>query len=125
MLTGETRYRFAMFGKLILQVKYSCCYDDNDPREMRMTTRWRDAVQDDLSELELFTNKGWIKVEDSLPQEVGRYWCYVEEQTERGLSSYEWNCSYNPDGKEFRDKDLVGRVTHWRELMGTPLDKNK
>jgi hypothetical protein len=60
----------------------------------------------------------WIRVEDRLPDEsIGRVWCYIEEQTDLGLSHYQWNCSYNPNDGGF---DRFG-VTHWQPLPEPPI----
>jgi hypothetical protein len=50
-LTGKTRFRTTMFGKLVLQVEYS--YTDYD-QHAGSTTRnnWRDARVEDLTLLE-------------------------------------------------------------------------
>lgn len=64
----------------------------------------------------------WISVEDELPKESGRYWCYVEHQTDLGLSHFQWNCSYNEISKTFSDRYLTDgeRVTHWQPLPKAP-----
>lgn len=61
---------------------------------------------------------GWIKCSERIPEEGGRYWCYVEEQNSLGKSHYQWNCSWNGDG--WSDKALTGRVTHWMPLPAAP-----
>ena len=38
---------------------------------------------------------GWIPCSERLPEEGGRYWCYVEEINSLGKSHYQWNCSWN------------------------------
>ena len=60
----------------------------------------------------------WISVNDSLPAEGGRYWCYVVEQTDLGKSAYQWNCYYSETEQRFNHHE--GLVTHWRELMPPP-----
>lgn len=62
--------------------------------------------------------QGWIKVSERMPEEGGRYWCYVEEQNSLGKSHYQWNCSWN--GTEWSDAALTGRVTHWQPLPAAP-----
>lgn len=61
---------------------------------------------------------GWIKCSERTPEEGGRYWCYVEEQSSLGKSHYQWNCSWN--GDEWSDASLSGRVTHWMPLAAAP-----
>lgn len=61
----------------------------------------------------------WISVETKLPEEGGRYWCYVEELNDLGISHYQWNCSYNETEKRFR-VEKGGRVTHWTHLLPSP-----
>ena len=64
------------------------------------------------------TPDGWIPVSERMPEEIGRYWCYVEEQNSLGKSHYQWNCSWN--GEVWSDKALTGRVTHWMPLPSAP-----
>ena len=61
---------------------------------------------------------GWINCSERMPEEGGRYWCYVEEQNSLGKSHYQWNCSWN--GDEWSDASLSGRVTHWMPLAAVP-----
>ncbi len=63
---------------------------------------------------------GWIPVSERLPEEGGRYWCYVEEQNSLGKSHYQWNCSWNEGA--WSDKALTGRVTHWVPLPAAPQE---
>ncbi|WP_312412374.1 DUF551 domain-containing protein [Pseudescherichia sp.] len=63
-------------------------------------------------------NDGWIACADRMPEEGGRYWCYVEEQNSLGKSHYQWNCSWN--GDEWGGEALSGRVTHWMPLPLPP-----
>ena len=65
---------------------------------------------------------GWIPVSERLPEEGGRYWCYVEEQNSLGKSHYQWNCSWNEGA--WSDKALTGRVTHWMPLPAAPQEVN-
>ncbi|MEM8171888.1 DUF551 domain-containing protein [Morganella morganii] len=53
-----------------------------------------------------------------MPEESGRYLCYVEEVNCLGKRHYQWNCSWN--GECFRDDALSGRVTHWMPLPQPP-----
>ncbi|HCQ8472437.1 TPA: DUF551 domain-containing protein [Klebsiella michiganensis] len=62
----------------------------------------------------------WIPVSERLPEEGGRYWCYVEEQNSLGKSHYQWNCSWN--GDVWSDNALTGRVTHWMPLPAAPQE---
>ncbi|HHP5678067.1 TPA: DUF551 domain-containing protein, partial [Klebsiella pneumoniae] len=63
---------------------------------------------------------GWIPVSERMPEEGGRYWCYVEEQNSLGKSHYQWNCSWNEGA--WSDKALTGRVTHWMPLPAAPQE---
>ncbi|HGH4408657.1 TPA: DUF551 domain-containing protein [Yersinia enterocolitica] len=60
----------------------------------------------------------WINCSDRMPEDSGRYWCYVEEQNCLGKSHYQWNCSWN--GDMWSDQALTGRVTHWMLLPKAP-----
>lgn len=62
----------------------------------------------------------WISVSERLPEEGGRYWCYVEEQNSLGKSHYQWNCSWN--GEIWGGAMMHGRVTHWMELPAAPQE---
>ncbi|EGF6525690.1 DUF550 domain-containing protein [Salmonella enterica] len=64
---------------------------------------------------------GWIPVSERMPEESGRYWCYVEEQNSLGKSHYQWNCSWN--GQAWSEKALSGRVTHWMPLPEPPQEE--
>lgn len=64
----------------------------------------------------------WIPVSERVPEEGGRYWCYVEEQNSLGKSHYQWNCSWN--GDVWSDNALTGRVTHWMPLPAAPQEVN-
>ncbi|HHT4841340.1 TPA: DUF551 domain-containing protein [Klebsiella aerogenes] len=63
---------------------------------------------------------GWIPVSERLPEEGGRYWCYVEEQNSLGKSHYQWNCSWN--GEIWGGAMMHGRVTHWMPLPAAPQE---
>jgi hypothetical protein len=64
----------------------------------------------------------WISVDEQLPIESGRYWCYVKEVTDLGFSYFQWNCAYNAGEKRFSDSTLTNgeNVTHWRPLPSPP-----
>lgn len=62
----------------------------------------------------------WIAVEETPPAESGRYWCYVEEVDDLGISHYQWNCAYSANDNRWSDKALSGRVTHWQNLPSPP-----
>ncbi|MES0320303.1 DUF551 domain-containing protein [Citrobacter sedlakii] len=61
---------------------------------------------------------GWISCSERMPEEIGRYWCYVEEQNSLGKSHYQWNCSWN--GELWGGAMMYGRVTHWMPLPAAP-----
>lgn len=63
--------------------------------------------------------QGWIPCSERMPEEVGRYWCYVEEQNSLGKSHYQWNCSWNGD-RWWVESENGGRVTHWMPLQAAP-----
>lgn len=67
-------------------------------------------------------NIKWISVTNGLPKEGGRYWCYVEEINDLGISYFQWNCSYNAVEKRFSDMYLQNgeKVTHWMPLVDPP-----
>ena len=61
----------------------------------------------------------WISVEERLPQESGRYWCYVVHFGELGRSSEQVNCSYS-ERHGFTEKLNPMNVTHWMPLPQRP-----
>ncbi|WP_407209820.1 DUF551 domain-containing protein [Citrobacter portucalensis] len=63
----------------------------------------------------------WIPVSERMPDEIGRYWCYVEEQNSLGKSHYQWNCSWN--GERWWVEGSGGTVTHWMPLAEPPRNK--
>ncbi|EMO9578238.1 DUF551 domain-containing protein [Enterobacter hormaechei] len=65
--------------------------------------------------------KGWIPCSERMPEEIGRYWCYVEEQNCLGKSHYQWNCSWNGD-RWWVESENGGRVTHWMPLPNQPKE---
>lgn len=62
----------------------------------------------------------WVPVSERLPEEGGRYWCYVEEQNSLGKSHYQWNCSWN--GEIWGGAMMYGRVTHGMPLPAAPQE---
>lgn len=76
-----------------------------------------DAVADMLQGAEPV--QGWIPCSERMPEEIGRYWCYVEEQNSLGKSHYQWNCSWNGD-RWWVESENGGRVTHWMPLPAAP-----
>jgi hypothetical protein len=75
---------------------------------------WLDEGKEELND--------WISVDDKLPTESGRYWCYVEHLTDIGISHFQWNCDYNAQLRRFSDMTLTDgeHVTHWRKLPEPP-----
>lgn len=71
----------------------------------------RDALSESVQE--------WIPCRERMPEEIGRYWCYVEEQNDFGKSHYQWNCSWNGD-RWWVESENSGRVTHWMPLPAAP-----
>ncbi|MDG5059304.1 DUF551 domain-containing protein [Klebsiella pneumoniae] len=66
----------------------------------------------------------WIPVSERLPEDNGRYWCYVEEQNDLGKSHYQWNCSWNGD-RWWVESEGGGIVTHWMPLPAAPQEVNR
>lgn len=66
----------------------------------------------------------WIPVSERLPEDSGRYWCYVEEQNDLGKSHYQWNCSWNGD-RWWVESEGGGIVTHWMPLPAATQEVNR
>ena len=64
-------------------------------------------------------NHGWINAETTPPSGFDRYWCYIEDVDDLGISHYQWNCAYNQNDKRWSGMPS-GRVTHYRNLMPPP-----
>lgn len=66
--------------------------------------------------------RAWKNALVNPPQEGGRYWCYVEENTENGKSHFQWNCSYNPnDGWKVDMLEKLGaKVLYYTDLLDNP-----
>ncbi|HFE1821268.1 TPA: DUF551 domain-containing protein [Klebsiella pneumoniae] len=99
--------------------------DDDRIDGIKRIVRELAAAQHDTPALNLVRNVvtvpgKWIPVSERMPEEGGRYWCYVEEQNSLGKSHYQWNCSWN--GDVWSDKALTGRVTHWMPLPAAPQE---
>ncbi|HBQ6225187.1 DUF551 domain-containing protein [Klebsiella pneumoniae] len=63
----------------------------------------------------------WIPVSERMPEDSGRYWCYMEEQNDLGKSHYQWNCSWNGD-RWWVESEGGGIVTHWMQLPAAPQE---
>lgn len=71
-----------------------------------------------------YTLPQWIPCSEKMPEETGRYWCYVEEQNDLGKSHYQWNCSWNGN-RWWVESENGGRVTHWQPLPSAPQEPTK
>jgi hypothetical protein len=62
----------------------------------------------------------WISMEDRLPEENGRYLCYVKEQNDLGISYYQWNCAYTEGVGFIKPNHNTIEITHWQPLPTPP-----
>ncbi|MDI6405001.1 DUF551 domain-containing protein [Cronobacter malonaticus] len=81
-------------------------------------SRDSDANSSPDSQATIKQSDGWIPCSERMPEEGGRYWCYVEEINSLGKSHYQWNCSWN--GEDWGGEGFYGRVTHWQPLPEPP-----
>ncbi|ELY6345185.1 DUF551 domain-containing protein [Cronobacter muytjensii] len=81
-------------------------------------SRDSDANSSPDSQATIKQSDGWIPCSERIPEEGGRYWCYVEEINSLGKSHYQWNCSWN--GEDWGGEGFYGRVTHWQPLPEPP-----
>jgi hypothetical protein len=65
----------------------------------------------------------WIPVSERLPEESGRYLCYVKEINDLGISYFQWNCAFNKNDNSWSDKLVRMEVTHWQPLPEPPKSK--
>lgn len=63
----------------------------------------------------------WISVKDRLPEETGRYWCYVKEYNDLGISHFQWNFAFNVEEQGFNTNETE-KVTHWMPLPDPPTN---
>lgn len=59
----------------------------------------REANNRDLDESAAAREEDWISVDERLPEEGGRYWCYMRDINDLGASYFQWNCAYNANEK--------------------------
>lgn len=107
-------------AEAILNEKVNFQCDMNGKDDLRVAVLREDAISSMEEYAEQFKPK-WISVEERLPEEGGRYWCYCKELNDLGTSYFEWNCYYDPQAKEFRDNHEKHYVTHWTNLLGNPV----
>lgn len=62
----------------------------------------------------------WIPTSERLPEERGRYLCWVETINDLGKESYVWNCYYGGQDYLFADNGIKYNVTHWTALPPAP-----
>lgn len=65
------------------------------------------------------SQSGWVDCLERLPEESGRYWCYVESISELGISHEQVNCSYS-ERHGFMENMKSVNVTHWQPLAKKP-----
>lgn len=100
--------------------KDDCLMSHDYDERIKKWSEWLELFYADM-----FDNNSkdkWISVEDELPEEIGRYWCYLEEQNDLGKSHYQWNCGFNGD---VFSPDVGSKVTHWQPLPTPPLNYDR
>lgn len=105
---------------MITVPRYTLDYNEMDCVENGEWVRHEDyaALEANCSTMQ------WIECSERIPDEIGRYWCYVEEQNSLGKSHYQWNCSWNGD-RWWVESGNGGRVTHWMPLPTAPQKEVK
>lgn len=68
--------------------------------------------------------KNYWRDRNNPPKESGRYWCYVQEQNDLGLSHFQWNCCYDVIENRWSDNHETMSVTHWMPLAPPPDEFN-
>ena len=91
------------------------------PREGELYDWQVDNVIDAIETLISSRADGWVKVSDGLPEEAGRYLCWVTEQNDLGKSGFVWNCCFHIHEESWSDNLKEMRVTHWMPLPQKPL----
>ncbi len=91
-------------------------------RLIRMLYNKHESIGDLAIEIEALFSDDWIPVSERLPEETGRYWCYVESVGELGVSHEQVNCSYS-ERHGFMENGKIMNVTHWRPLPEAPKFK--
>jgi uncharacterized coiled-coil protein SlyX len=85
----------------------------------------RKLYEKDKRIAELEGEQKWMSVETP-PKESGRYWCYVRELNDLGVAHYQWNCYYDKEVNQWREKSMGAgdQVTHWQPLPSPPSPKD-
>lgn len=81
-----------------------------------------EQIEPIITELEmaLLQSPKWISV-TTPPKESGRYWVYVEDMGELGLSHFQCNASYCTKFNRWQENFIPLNVTHWTDLLPPPL----
>lgn len=81
-----------------------------------------DEIKEIAKQIQLLI-PSWINVDEKLPEQGGRYWCYVKELNDGGWFSYfQCNCYFDVEGKCFSEGFEIHNVTHWTNLLPAPND---
>lgn len=88
------------------QNKYEVCFEDGECGE------WLDTVADKLEKL--LKKKGWIPVEEYLPDEGGMYLVTAKENGLYHTTFVKWQSRY-------KKWDLTGARTYWKVIAWMPL----
>lgn len=124
----EAQKQGAEAETFLLRTLVPDCYNTEFDAKESLVHVWDDILLA-MEEYAAQPAEEWVAVEDGLPEEGGRYWCYCESVGELGKSYFQWNCAYDPLTKTFHDfaysfKDGE-RVTHWMPLPAPPSNQNK
>ena len=89
-------------------------FSDRVSEIIELLCKWR------FKKFKAFYRK-WKNVNDELPKESGRYWCYVEDMDDLGTGYYQSNCGFTIDHKIWSENLKIIKVLFWTELADCPL----
>lgn len=86
-------------------------------------TEGRPNVCEKCNREEMVPADRWISIYTP-PKESGRYWCYVKEVNDLGISTFQWNCAYDKENNTWSDNLQNMSVTYWQPLPPAPGEHN-
>jgi hypothetical protein len=124
----ESDYKYSLNEKKFQEIQFKGIgISDEQTFEQRVNTAialaW-ECIELRKKVVEAQKGMKWVKASERLPEEGGRYWCYVRDLTDLGFSYFQWNCAYNEREKRFSDRYLTNgeTVTHWMPLPEPPSE---
>lgn len=81
-----------------------------------------DVEADFIAGAEWADNNRWVRIEDALPTEVGRYLVWARKENEIGEEQFFCNCYYS-ERHGFSGNLISFNVTHWQSIEPPKAEK--